>query len=127
MREIKFRVWDERSEKMRKVHAISFDDLPSIYAESLGDADGPSVCLMQSYSLMQYTGLKDKGGREIYEGDLVQIMDEIKEVKADPNLYNAWNPFVHTGWFGGKHVILTVFPGSCEVIGNIHENPDLLK
>lgn len=80
---------------------------------------------MERYNLMQYTGLKDKNGREIYEGDIVRIGDElVEEVK--------W--IAEGDWLADKQPMVgfvshgTIYKGSpVEVIGNIYENPELLN
>lgn len=75
----------------------------------------------------QYTGLTDKNGKKIFEGDFVVSKDlcyvspvvvEIDEVTG------GWEPFVPYEDFGCCE---RVSPSNCEVIGNIHDNPELLK
>jgi uncharacterized phage protein (TIGR01671 family) len=80
--------------------------------------------------MMQYTGLKDKNGKEIYEGDIVRyIRKEGKEVKfgncfINANEYSCWGFYLSDG---DCDEIITDYPRDYEVIGNIYENPELLK
>src|SRR5699024_6625964 len=71
MREIKFRAWDTEKNKMVKVDTIDF------YNGNVNDVDFYNQEIHFGYStvLMQYTGLKDKNGTEIYEGDVVQYLE----------------------------------------------------
>jgi hypothetical protein len=77
-------------------------------------------------ALEQYTGLKDKNGKAIYEGDIVEIKDEeISDIA--PVVWSAdWAAFqIDDNTFHGispKHC-----SRNCEVLGNIHENPELLE
>ncbi len=78
----------------------------------------------------QYTGLKDKNGKEIYEGDLIRVLNDEFQIPAEDKtdcaevIYSEFETgFVYTTWCGrvyvGRH------DTSVEVIGNIHENPEL--
>jgi len=75
---------------------------------------------------LQYTGLKDKNGVEIYEGDIVKMLESgvhekwasIKAVEFD-NKYLGFSPFCYLNFIHSNNIV--------EVIGNIYENKELLK
>jgi len=78
----------------------------------------------QPFVLMQWTGLLDKNGREIYEGDLLKYeMGSIWEVIFEDGCFKR-NSL--TARYGSKKLLLDS-PEQFEIIGNIHENPELLK
>jgi len=123
MRVIKFRAWDKKQEKMVPLAEPRYHNGVGgilMYAQfpfkevSGWDKNG------EEYILMQFTGLKDKNGKEIYEGD---IMND-KGIKFE--VY--WNQ--HNGNWSRKN-ISELLAGetmkNSEIIGNIHENPELLK
>lgn len=105
-REIKFRAWNPKEDFMHVAFNITSHGEVFNYTEDLSHL-----------ILMQYTGLKDKNGKEIYEGDIVRWSIGIREV------------FYHKSMFAIKYNENIVMPTSHEegeVIGNIHENPELL-
>lgn len=70
------------------------------------------------FEIMQYTGITDKNGQEIYEGDIL---------KWDPKEWGSEYSEVVEWDFELLNARQNDWPQFCEVIGNIHENPELLK
>lgn len=135
MREIKFRAWWSSAQKMYEVSALEFNKQQGITSIELIDSDGQHH-LTEDAQLMQFTGLKDKNGREIYEGDIVK--GDLRRMYLMPYESNPQilavdyeddmrlNPFhVQVGYDGELWV--DVLEDGFEVIGNIYENKDLLK
>lgn len=77
--------------------------------------------------IMQYTGLKDKNGVEIYEGDIVEFIghkNRVIEWTPEKNHYSGWYA---TGDIRPLPLYSGQEPNTIEVIGNIYENPELIK
>ena len=115
MREIKFRAWIAKDRVMFFDGSLISDFF--IWLRDWEKQKGP-------YILMQYTGLKDKNGKEIYEGDLLTANKRNKA--KTPYLRQAKflkGQFVYLP----NHGVLYDHIPSGEVAGNIHENPELLE
>jgi len=115
MREIKFRAWDRETKQMNRTLALGcwrFD--PEGRLVNYGDAHA-----RKNYILMQYTGLKDKNGKEIYEGDIVKNYAIIEQVIVVKFIEGCFYPFTNG-------IDFRIEAQDVEVIGNIYENPELL-
>ena len=114
-REIKFRAWNKKEQAM----FLSPDTI-----QHLGfwfDAHLPGALAdLGNIVIMQFTGLLDSKGNEIYEGDIVTKNGRYTDV-VKYDFYEVY-PFTRGGLHGSSY-----YPEMCEVIGNIHENPELLK
>jgi uncharacterized phage protein (TIGR01671 family) len=134
MREIKFRAWEHNLKEMIEVDDIQFHRGDRIFEDGIelkprGEqpimintrsawriADGQDVTLMQD------TGLKDKNGVEIYEGDILQHENNSVSVVEWSKLDWGWFMRQIKNWSPK-----TQFDSSKdEVIGNLYENPELL-
>lgn len=125
-REIKFRAWDKQWGKMLLPEKWS---MPRIQLDgSLYDDFGDPL-YDSDYIVEQYTGLKDKNGKEIYEGDIIREKWYDNDVDIGRDRIGKIEYFCDrfVCWFGGTFGNLGMFPSeNIEVIGNIHENKELL-
>jgi hypothetical protein len=137
MRELKFRVWDKDEKSWCAPDKLEWCILPNPFVlqpfsgifeldESNKERDS-AYSLGTTYEVMRYTGLKDKNGKEMCEGDIVRA-----NIYTDDHLY--LEVYYHNGCFiidykdsEADYFCVGDFPGSLEVVGNIYENPELLE
>ena len=126
MREIKFRAWNAPLKKMEynSLNAIGFDG--RVY---YGNADITGFF----ENIMQYTGLKDKNGREIYEKDIAEesYINPMTGKKVVDRYVIEWENGIHKmkyiGNQKGKDRYLWMRFNEVEVIGDVYRNPELLE
>lgn len=128
MRKIKFRAWDKGKELyLYNVHD-AYDTLSGFVKYDDGEcADYDECCFgdfldNKRYDVEQFTGLKDRNDKEIYEGDILKRKDFIFN---DGNFIFLPVEYKYAEWQLGMRRLNDVYK-SCEVVGNIHENADLL-
>lgn len=162
-REIKYRAWDPYNKKMWSPEDLSF---AGIYLEvdngqfrlqvdclnkeclakrdlSLWDGESDQALSLEP---LQYTGLKDKNGKEIYEGDIVKIKSQCMNYYAVGKVKYGRHTLFNEGGYCGQEGLgfyiadpedescfinqseeLNMFCTDIEIIGNIYENPELLN
>ena len=123
MREIKFRAWEKNLKEIIPIDSISFEhkivNMTSAWR------------FFNEIELMQYTGLKDKNGKGIYEGDLITIDNPF--IAHEKAIGVALIVFSHDyvgGWVAeskGEHMNIGTRTHMISVVGNIYENPNLME
>lgn len=123
MREIKFRAWDT----MRKCF-INNSEFGGMINPTDGGNKTTQLRYVDKVKLMQFTGLLDKSGKEIYEGDIVRYED----VEGDGNIESSigkvyWNTNDAMWKVDESDLNEPLYETEWEIIGNIYENPELIK
>ena len=151
MREIEFRAWDNKREVLvtqdNVEDQVEFDDDGGGYGPYYGDEWFPAKKILSIFDYFQkiarddrfiveqFTGLRDKNGTEIFEGDVVNVWRSASkngELRGKycyplPVVYcTDWCQFVLDDKSNKQNQILSAFE-IIEVIGNTHENPELLE
>jgi len=140
-REIKFRAWDKEKKIMFQWDELSVDSYGASTSNDYSKDDNADYVLNQNAILMQFTGLLDKNGREIYQNDIAMVKEredgsaQIGVVEWDTSEARF---FIHVKtyrvnmWYGFESLCIEedgMFTDKYDirVIGNIYENPELSK
>ena len=128
MRTIKFRAWDKGNKIYLYDVQDAYDTLSGHVKYDDGEyADYDESCFgdfldNELYDVEQFTGLKDRNGKEIYEGDILKTRDFIFNDGKFIFLPVEYSKYAE--WELGMRRLNDVYK-ACEVAGNIHENADL--
>lgn len=129
MREIKFRAWDVEEkcwipQELFTVSALGGKKKILTYEEN-EDRWIPETI---PFVLMQYTGIKDKNGKEIYEGDIVKFKDDTRGVDIIATVqYSGSSYRLKNKSYGIGRPIDEWETKEIEIIGNIYENPEIVR
>jgi uncharacterized phage protein (TIGR01671 family) len=120
-RTIKFRVWYEYKKNIYLMHYFGLDSFNSDDGSQWIDSDQGYLGYQEMLEcpIMQYTGLKDKNGKEVYESDFVRFNNDEQSFVFKV----SWDQKRHAWDMQGLYEIDMSY---CEIVGNIYENPQLL-
>lgn len=134
---IKYRVWDKITEKMYYPSTGVANDLymsleGSICSEDEEIQEDGSRLAYRGYRMtpLLYTGLKDKNGKEIYKGDIIEVKHPFKDRYYKGEIIFEWGAFKAKDFYFAHFDNTTDFTEGIEyveIIGNIYENSELLN
>ena len=129
-REINIRFWDKTTNTM--IYPIANYESICIVNGKMKPSLSNSIVdnwnwYKREYEPLEYTGLKDKNGTEIYEGDIIKYTHKVVGSIVREVVYKS-GAFGIEGTVKGTHIIFgNILESEREVIGNIYKNPELLK
>lgn len=124
----RFRAWDKEFKEMVQVDALVFEEQIVKATYKNGNVVKEDL---KNYVLMQSTGLTDKNGKEIFEGDILSIETDEENVKLEVSWDSKHALFVfESKKYNAKDTLGELFednPYPFKIIGNVWENPELLE
>lgn len=127
----KFRAWDKVDKKIKQVYSMDFDkngEVESVKIDYTKPDEAYAMFYVEEFKLMQSTGLKDKNGVEIYEGDIVQHSKKPNPCFSYPfEVVQARTGEWRLDNFRCGTVLAFSNQDELEVLGNIYEKPELLE
>ncbi|QAR75492.1 hypothetical protein EQK45_10565 [Lactiplantibacillus plantarum] len=131
---IKFRAWDKVQNKMLLPDNIEFIHVQAYWSEASTDGngsysnDGRVDGIGALFELEQFTGLKDVNGKDIYERDIIKSNYKYAQPKVSQIIIEDGNSYIlGEDLATGNEMLVSEHVGEIEVIGNVHENAELLK
>lgn len=131
MRERKYKVWDKEENKWLELGGDTyiFYDGQKMKVVEGNESYG---AVHDNVEIVEYTGLKDKSGNELYEGDLIPHKFDKKAIGIVTYGNRAGHTGFHVEWKNGMHkdllrVDLPYWASVSEVIGNVFDNPEMLQ
>ncbi|WP_076634778.1 YopX family protein [Lactiplantibacillus plantarum] len=126
---IKFRAWD----KVQKVMMVPRDmytdsDGNIFYVEAMGPDGEYDEGDLDVFKLEQFTGLTDVNGKDVYEGDIVKSNYKYSQPKVSQIIMEDGNSYIlGEDLATGNEMLVSDHIGEIEIVGNVHDNPELLK
>lgn len=129
----KFRAWDSSKKEMFTDTFAITESGQVVVVEQESVASPPDYVFVEHLVIMQSTGIFDKNGKEIFEGDIIRYNIDVVDIKRHPTLgfYTVLDG--REGFFGDGMSIddfeedAKEFSKTAEIIGNVYENPELLE
>ncbi|WP_261977333.1 YopX family protein [Lactiplantibacillus plantarum] len=128
---IKFRAWDKATSSYRKVLEIEFYPDGELKKVKVAGLQRKGTITPDNLVLEQFTGMTDMNGKDIYEGDIVHGYDQEPD-RDDGYIGSSMTDVVNfkygAFWIGDSwYKVMVMTPPIVEVIGNVHENAELLE
>lgn len=124
----RYRAWDVEFKEMVRVDALILDEQVIKATYKNGNVVKEDI---KNYKLMQSTGLTDKNGKEVFEGDILSVETDEENVKVSVFWDDKYALFMfESKKYNETEVLAELFEDnaySFEIIGNVHANPELLE